>query len=141
MMFSRQTQKLLFMFVAYSFIGYFLDMFVSTKTWAQTGNPVTPMLPSMAFMSFGWGLAAVLLYYVLKMKKVGQVPKLLMASVVMILIGCAMRYGQAMIMDPINVSVSCITGQQILMWILIVLAFSAVNKPLLKMAFGKKGAN
>jgi len=52
-----------------------------------------------------------------------------------------MRYGQAMIMDPVNVSVSCITGQQILMWILIVLAFSAVNKPLLKMAFGKKGAN
>lgn len=140
-MFSRQTQKLLFMFVAYSFIGYFIDSMVNTGTWIQTQNVTGYVLPHMAYFSWMYGLGALVIYYVLKMKNFGRLPKLLMSALILVLIGCAMKYGQNMLFDPVNTTLSCISARQVIMWMLMVFAFQMVNKPLLRMVFGKKGAN
>lgn len=137
MLFTKQTQKLLFMFVVYSIIGFFIDS-MAMNTWpAAQGGMINQYMPRMMYVSWAWGVAAIILYYVMKMKTMGYMAKIVMSSLVMILIGCAMSYGQSMLMDPVGSVSNCITGPKLVMWIMLVFAFSLVNKPMLRAVFGK----
>lgn len=140
MMLTKQTQKLIFMFVVYSIIGYFIDNMFA-KTWMHTQTGVLPtFIPQVAYTAPMWGIAAIVLYYVLKMKNFGPLPKILMASVTMILIGCLTTYGQAMMYDPVMTIGNCITGEKVVMWVILVVMFQYINKPLVRSVFGKKGS-
>lgn len=137
MLLSAQQQKLAFIFVFYSVLGYFLDGMMQ-PTWMHSYSAT---MRAVAWLIPSYGVAALMLYYLNKSMKGSSLGYRLFVSVaVMLVFQCFIEYGKSMLTDTVSSVESCITVDRFVMFAVVVVAFTFGNKMLMKSVFGSKAA-